>query len=99
MQTRQEFETTAGFPVKVRDGLYGQGAYRWKQFEPVVRWTQVFNTSTDGVETIDGASQLGFGLSYWFTPSMALMAAYELNRENGLEVDNDRFLAHVAFGF
>ena len=99
IQTRQEFETTAGFPVKVRDGLYAQGAYRWRQFEPVFRWTQVFNTSTDGVETIDGASQLGFGLNYWFTPSLALMAAYELNRENGIEVDNDRFLAHVAFGF
>lgn len=99
MQTRQEFETTAGFPVKVRNGLYAQGAYRWRQFEPVIRWTQVLNTSTDGVETIDGATQLGFGLSYWFTPSMALMAAYELNREKGLEIDNDRFLAHVAFGF
>jgi len=99
VQTRQEYETTAGFPLKIRNGLYAQGAYRWRDFEPVVRWTQAFNSKVDGVETVDGASQFGFSLSYWFTPSLALMAGYEINRENGTDIDNDRFITHVAFGF
>jgi len=46
-----------------------------------------------------GAWQAGFGLDYWFAPSIALMVAYQLNREQDVELDNDRFVAHVAFGF
>lgn len=99
MQTRQEFETIGGFPLKVRNGLYAQLSYRWNAFEPVLRWTQAFNSAIDGSTDVDGAQQAGFSLSYWLTPSVALMAAYELNRENGTEIDNDRVLAHLAFGF
>ena len=43
--------------------------------------------------------QAGFGLDYWFSPSIALMAGYEVNREDGLEIDNDRVIVHIAFGF
>jgi hypothetical protein len=42
---------------------------------------------------------MGVGLDYWFAPSIALMAAYEINREQGIELDNDRFIIHFAFGF
>lgn len=99
VQTRQEIETTTGFPTLVRQGFYAQLAYRWRAWEPVLRWTQIFEDKLDGVTENDGAWQAGFGLDYWFSPSIAVMGAYELNREQGIEIDNDRFIVHIAFGF
>ena len=99
VQTRQEIEETSGFPTFVRHGLYAQAAYRVGTWEPVVRWTQVFDSKLDGVVRDQGARQIGFGLDYWFSPSIAFMAGYELNREDNLEIDNDRLIAHIAYGF
>ncbi|MCH7875203.1 MAG: porin [Gemmatimonadetes bacterium] len=103
LQTRLEIETATGFPTIRRHGFYAQAAYRVGPFEPVFRWTQVFDTREDGVVTAeDGAWQAGFGIDYWFSPSIVLMAGFELNREDGLpidEIDNDRLVAHIAFGF
>lgn len=99
MQVRQEIETLTGFPTLRRHGFYAQAAYRVAQWEPVLRWTQVFDDKFGGETTRLGAWQAGFGLDYWFSPSVAVMAGFELNREDGLELDNDRFLIHVAFGY
>jgi hypothetical protein len=99
IQTRQEIEQTSGFPTLVRQGFYAQATYRLGSWEPVARWTQVFDDKLDGALQDEGAWQAAFGLNYWFSPSIALMAGYELNREDGLELDNDRLIAHIAFGF
>ncbi len=99
MQTRQQVETRDAFPAYVRQGFYAQGSYRRGMWEPVVRWTQVFNDELDGELTREGAWQLGIGLDYWFSPSIALMAGWEINRERGPDVQNDRIVAHVSFGF
>ncbi|MFQ5890324.1 MAG: hypothetical protein ACE5JR_09770 [Gemmatimonadota bacterium] len=99
VQTRQEIETLEGFPTLVRDGFYAQASYRAGRWEPVFRWTQVFDDQLAGESIGNGAWQAGFGLDYWFSPSIAVMAGYELNREDGAEVENDRFLIHVAFGY
>lgn len=99
MQTRQEVETAEGVPTLKRDGFYAQAAYRYGRWEPVIRWTQIFDTKLNGDVEEQGAWQAGFGLDYWFSPSVAVMAGYELNREDGPEIDNDRVVAHVAFGF
>lgn len=99
VQTRQEIEQVTGFPVVRRDGFYGQLSYRFDRWEPVVRWTQVFDTKLDGKVTDEGAWQAGFGLDYWLSPAIAFMVAFELNRESGTEVDNDRIIAHIAYGF
>lgn len=99
VQTRQEIETVTGFQSLRRHGFYAQLAYRWRAWEPVLRWTQGFDDQLDGVVTTEGASQAGFGLDYWFSPSIAIMGAYELNRERGTEIDNDRVVFHIAFGF
>lgn len=96
---RQEIETLAGFPTVRRDGFYAQASYRSGPWEPVARWTQVFDTKQDGAVMEEGAWQMAFGLDYWFNPSIAVMAGYELNREKGTEVDNDRLVIHVAYGF
>jgi len=99
IQTRQEIETLNGFPTLRRHGFYAQAAYRRGAWEPLVRWTQVFDDELDGAVTGEGAWQAAFGLDYWFNPSIALMVGFELNREDGPEIDNDRLVAHVAYGF
>ncbi len=99
VQTRQEIETLTGFPTLVRHGLYAQLAYRHRAWEPLFRWTQVSAAKLDGAVQSEGAWQAGFGLDYWFNPSIAMMASYELNREDGPEIDNDRIVVHIAYGF
>lgn len=99
MQVRQEIETTTGFPTLRRHGFYAQASYRVGPWEPVLRWTQVFDDRLDGELAGEGAWQAGFGLDYWFSPSVAVMGGFELNREDGIELENDRFLVHVAFGY
>jgi hypothetical protein len=99
LQVRQEIETLEGFPILRRHGFYGQASYRIGPWEPVFRWTQVLDDKLDGVVVGDGARQFGFGLDYWFSPSVALMAGFELNDEEGPEIDNNRILVHVAFGY
>jgi hypothetical protein len=99
IQTRQEIQTAGGFPTLRRHGFYGQLAYRRGPWEPVLRWTQVFDDKLDGEVPQQGAWQAGLGLDYWFSPSIALVGGYELNREQGPEIDNDRFVIHIAFGF
>ncbi len=89
LETRQEIETLTGFPTVKRSGFYAQAAYRWRAWEPVLRWTQVFDTKLNGEVQTEGAWQAGFGLDYWFNPSIAIMAGYELNRERGTELKND----------
>ena len=99
IQTRQEIETVTGFPTFVRDGFYAQLTYRWREWEPVLRWTQIFDSEIDGALEDEGAWQAGIGLDYWLSSSIAVMGAYEINREDGIEIDNDRFITHIAFGF
>lgn len=100
IETRQEFETADGFPQLRRSGLYSQVSYRMGQWEPVFRFTKTFNEELDGeVEDGSAAWQTGLGLDYWFGPSVAVMAAFEINREEGIEFDNDRFVIHMAFGY
>lgn len=99
IQLRQEIETFEGFPTVRRHGLYAQTAYRIGDWEPVFRWTSLFDTQIDGIVEEQGASQVAIGLDYWFSPSAALMVGYELNQEQGEELDNDRVVVHFAFGF
>ena len=100
IQTRQEFETEEGFPQLVRSGIYSQVSYRTGQWEPVFRFTKTFNEEIDGeVEVGSAAWQAAGGLDYWFGPSVALMGGFEINREEGIEFDNDRFVIHMAFGY
>lgn len=99
IETRQEFETLTDFPTLLRRGFYTQASYRRGPWEPVLRFTKMFDDEIDGVPDETAAWQAAFGLNYWFAPSVALMAGYELNREDALEISNDRLIAHVAFGF
>ena len=99
IQLRQEIETFEGFPTVRRHGLYAQAAYRVGNWEPVFRYTSLFDTEIDGVVEELGAHQVGIGLDYWFSPSAAIMAGYEINREKNEELGNDRMAVHFSFGF
>ncbi|MFV1985981.1 MAG: hypothetical protein ACC682_01760 [Gemmatimonadota bacterium] len=99
MQIRQEVEQFAGFQTLRRSGFYTQASYRTGRWEPVLRWTQIFDDQLEGAVTNRGAWQAGFALDYWVAPSVAVMAGYELNRESGIELDNDRLIVHLAFGY
>ena len=99
IETRQEFETLTGFPTLVRRGFYSQASLRRGSWEPVFRFTKMFNDEIDGTTEETAAWQAAFGIDYWFSPSVALMAGYEVNREGGIEISNDRLVVHLAFGF
>ena len=99
IQTRQEIEEVTGITTFKRDGFWAQAAYRIGPWEPVFRWTQIFESDLNGVVQDEGAWQAGFGLNYWFGASIAVMGGYEINRERGVEIDNDRIVVHFAFGF
>jgi len=99
LQTRQAVDTPGGIQTFVRNGFYVQSSYRWRKWEPVFRWTQALDGTIGGTTEEPGAWQAGFGLDYWLGPSIAVMGAYELNREKETEIDNDRIVIHIAFGF
>ncbi len=99
LQVRQELETEEGFPTLRRHGFYAQAAYRFGPWEPVFRWTKIFDDKLEDDKVAEGARQIGIGIDYWFSPSVAVMAGFELNDESGVELDNDRFVIHVGFGY
>ncbi len=99
IQTRQEYETLTGFPTLVRSGFYSQASLRRGPWEPVFRFTKMFNDEFDGATEETSAWQAAFGIDYWLSPSVALMAGYEINREGGASISNDRLVLHLVFGF
>lgn len=99
LQTRQEMEEMGEVVTLRKHGYYTQGAYRLGTWEPVVRFTQVLDAKIGDMVEEEGAWQLGLGLDYWISPSIAVMAGYEINNEKGPELDNDRVVVHLSFGF
>jgi hypothetical protein len=80
-------------------GGYVQAAYRAGPWEPVTRLALVDQRQGRGNDRL---TQYGLGLNYWLSPSVALMAAVEINRDallDGADLKNDRVLLHWAFGF
>ncbi len=99
IDTHQEYETLTRFPTHQRSGFYAQASFRRGPWEPVFRFTKMFDDEIDGTPDETAARQLAFGIDYWFSPSVALMAGYEVNREGGIRIRNDRLVVHLAFGF
>lgn len=86
--------------VAKASGYYIQLAQRVGAWEPVVRWSQRLDVEADGFEPRRGYTQIGLGLNYWFSPHIALMGGYEINRApaGGAEIP-DRLVVHWSFGF
>lgn len=77
---------------------YGQVAY-WipnTKFEPVVRYSKF----TAPAGTQQEQRQWAFGLDYWFAPSIAAQASFELNKgQSGTSTNWNQFLIQLVFGF
>jgi hypothetical protein len=100
LATWQEFESPDDGIVQLkRSGFYSQLTYRVGPWQPVFRFTKIFDDEIANETEISAASQTAFGLDYWITPSVAVMTSYEFNREAALDLDNDRLNIHLAFGF
>jgi len=99
VRTRQDFETNVGISDQVRSGFYSQLSYRDGAWEPVLRYTKIFDNEIDGETEISAAAQTAIGVSYWINPSVAVMSSFEFNREDAVVMDNNRFNIHMAFGF
>lgn len=90
----QEFERDGEFPTLTRPGYYLQAARRIGDFEPVVRWSHLLDSRTEGETFREETRQMAFGLNYWLFPSVPLKAAFEWN----LDAD-ERLLVQWAYGF
>jgi hypothetical protein len=99
LRTVQEFAGHEGIEERIRSGVYAQLAYRIGPWEPLVRYTRLFDDEIEGERDQTGATQAAVGVDYWISPSIAVMASYELNREDAVVVDNDRLNVHLSFGF
>ena len=81
-----------------RNGYWIQLGYRWGKWQPVVRWTQLFEGEIDGETVAEAGRQLALGLDYWFEPALALKVEYLINNEEEA-IDNNRIAIQLAFGF
>jgi porin-like protein len=98
--TWQDFESEdEGILQLKRSGFYSQLAYRSGPWQPVVRYTKIFDDRAGTESMLTAATQTAVGVDYWITPSVAVMASYEFNREDAFTLDNDRFNLHMALGF
>ncbi|GMR13163.1 MAG: hypothetical protein BMS9Abin29_1365 [Gemmatimonadota bacterium] len=90
---------TAGTVTAETGGFYVQASQRMGPWQPVARWTRRSDATAATFDTEAGYSQFTFGLDYWFSPSIALMAGLELNDSRSDEELPSRFVIHWAFGF
>ncbi len=81
-----------------RNGYWIQLGYRLDKWQPVVRWSQLFEGETDGEIVAEAGRQLALGLDYWFEPALVLKVEYLINNEEEA-IDNNRLAVQLAFGF
>ncbi|GMQ81135.1 MAG: hypothetical protein BMS9Abin05_0565 [Rhodothermia bacterium] len=81
-----------------RSGYWVQLGYRLDKWDPILRWTQIFDGEIDGEHVTEEGRQLALGLDYWFEPSLALKFEYLINLEEDT-IDNNRVAVQLAFGF
>lgn len=102
MWTLQEVRHEAereGDDTLARTGYWLQASYRQGKWEPLVRWSQVFDGGLGDETLFPGGRQLAVGLDYWIEPSLFVKAEYLVNFEDGSEVKNNRLALQLAFGF
>jgi hypothetical protein len=69
---------------------------RFQGIDPLGLDLTVFETPVNAPVDRD---QYTFGINYYVYPSLALKFAYEMNKEHGINLRDDVFLAQVAWGF
>ncbi len=74
----QEYEDGGAVETVRYGGYYFQLGRRLGGWEPVLRWSQLPQSTAAGEVVLDGRRQLAIGLNYWITPSVPLKAAYNV---------------------
>jgi hypothetical protein len=69
---------------------------RFKGIDPTALDLTVFETPVDAPVDRD---QYAFGIDYYFYPSLVVKFAYEINKEHGIDLHDNVFLAQLAWGF
>ena len=96
---QQEYLTDINNPdsedVLNKFGFYGQVAYKFKNFEPVLRYDQI---------RLDGAQELNkdrftFGMNYYFYKHCVVKVNYELIKNQGIDLKDNLFSLQLALGF
>ena len=87
-------EETAVYETMESPGYYVQASRRFGPFEPVARWSHLLDSELGTAVVRDEVRQLALGLDYWFTPSIPLKTAFEVNLDG-----EERVLVQWAYGF
>lgn len=82
-----------------RDGYYVMLGYQYGKWQPLVRWSQIFDGDLEGESVVDSGNQLALGVAYWLRPSLVLKGEYLLNYEGEADRDNNRLAVQWGFGF
>jgi len=77
-----------------RSGFYLQLARRRGAFEPVVRWSQIPESSFNGQIAFEEKSEISFGINYWLQPSIPLKISYHADFDS-----EDHIYVQWAYGF
>ncbi|MGD2067188.1 MAG: hypothetical protein PVI57_00780 [Gemmatimonadota bacterium] len=75
-------------------GYYLQVSRRVRDFQPVVRWSHLPQSTAGSGPFVDRRRQLALGLEYWISPSVPLKAAYQWELDGA-----DGFFLQWAVGF
>jgi hypothetical protein len=92
--TRQEFIGETDFETLEQSGFYAQLAHRVGNWEPIVRWGFLAESTVDDAPVADSHSEVALGMDYWFRPAVPLKLAWEIHEDR-----DDRFVVQWAFGF
>ncbi len=76
-------------------GFYTLVAYKYKNFEPVIRYDQI---RLDGLD-IDDKDRWTFGLNYHFYENCVIKVNYELIKNKGIDLEDNLFSIQLAVGF
>ncbi|MGD2045830.1 MAG: hypothetical protein PVH96_06380, partial [Gemmatimonadota bacterium] len=78
----------------ISGGYYAQLSKRVNEFEPVARWSQLPQALAGEGALVESRRQLALGVNYWFTPSVPLKAAYNIELDG-----TDAFFIEWTVGF
>lgn len=90
----QEFQRDQTFPTLITSGYYAQISRRVGRWEPVARWSQLFDGTIESEAVLPGKEILAVGLNYWIDATIPVKLAYEVRPDA-----DDSLLLQWAFGF
>lgn len=91
----QEYELNQIEQEWLKSGFYLQASYKYKKFEPVIRYDQI-RLDDDKIYDRD---RFTFGLNYNFYENCVFKINYELIQNKGVDVEDNLFSMQIAVGF